>query len=36
MPSHLFDLLLTLLALFNSSAPTTATTDTGSILEPNG
>ena len=36
MPDHFLDFLLTLLALFNGSEPTTATGDNGSILDPNG
>jgi hypothetical protein len=36
MPGHFLDFLLTLVALFNGFEPTTATSDTGSGLEPNG
>jgi len=36
MPSHLFDLVLTLFALFANPDSATATTDTGSGLDPNG
>jgi len=36
MPGHLLDLLLTLFALFAGSEPNAATSDNGSILDPDG